>query len=149
MKKIVIFFTLFTCKLFSQAPQNFDWLIGNWQMQIKNGMIIENWKKQNDSSYVGFSGIVKSGDTIPSESIELKKIGGKWYFIPTTLNQNEGKPVSFELIYNMPQEFIVENLQHDFPTRINYRKFNNHLFASIEGKINSVFMKKNFDYQSE
>ena len=150
MKKICILFIICFLMIISttnaQVKNNFDWLIGNWKMSSSKGLIIEIWKKQNDSLYTGFSGFVKGKDTIPEEKVELKKVGADWFYIPTTLNQNEGNPVAFKIIFNKDKEFICENPIHDFPQRINYRLFNKNILASIEGKVKGVFKKRNYDY---
>lgn len=147
---VSLFSFLFSAILLkAQVRNNFDWLIGNWKTTKNKITIIESWKKENDSLYVGFSGYIKNKDTIPEETIELKKIGSDWNFIPTTANQNNGKPVSFRVILIQDKEFICENLQHDFPQRISYRLFGKNLFASIEGNINGVFKKSNFDYTKQ
>lgn len=130
----------------TQTKNNFDWLLGNWKMSSSKGLIIERWEKQNDSLYNGFSALVKQKDTIPEESIELKRVGNDWFFIPTTLHQNEGNPIVFKLIFNKNKEFICENIEHYFPQRINYRLFAKNLLASIEGKVNNEFKKTNYNY---
>lgn len=142
-------FLVSTTLLNAQVKNNFDWLIGNWKTSKKNIVIVESWRKENDSLYIGFSGFIKNNDTIPEETIELKRVGLDWTFIPTTVNQNAGNPISFRLILIQKEEFICENIQHDFPQRINYRLFKKNLLASIEGRINGVFKKSNFDYTKQ
>lgn len=153
MKKILLLLSINILLMFfktdAQEKVNFDWLLGYWKVNTSKGSIIENWKKQNDSLYIGFSGFVKNKDTIPEEKVELKKINSDWFYIPTTLNQNNGNPVSFKIIFHKNKEFICENPTHDFPQRINYRRFNKNLFASIEGKVKGIFKKVNYDYQQE
>lgn len=146
MKQILIFSLAILWGINSTAQTNFDWLLGSWKMPTNKGCIIESWKKQNDSLYIGFSGFVKGKDTIPEETVELKKVNEDWFYIPTTANQNDGKPVSFKVIFARTKEFICENLAHDFPQRINYRLFKKNLLASIEGKVDGVFKKVNYDY---
>lgn len=145
----MISFFIITLSIKAQRKNNFDWLLGNWKTNKKNVTIIEYWKKKNDSLYIGFSGYIKNRDTIPEETIELKKQGTNWFYIPTTANQNNGNPVAFRLILIQDREFICENLQHDFPQRISYRLFGKNLFASIEGNISGVFKKSNFDYTKQ
>lgn len=146
MKYILIALVFVSTSAQSQLKKNFDWLLGNWKMSTNKGGIIESWKKQNDSLYIGFSGFVKDRDTIPEEKVELKKINNDWFYIPTTLNQNNGNPVAFKIIFHKNKEFICENSEHDFPQRINYRLFGKNLLASIEGKTNGIFKKVNYDY---
>ena len=44
------------------------------------------------------------------------------------------KPVSFKLIRQSETDAVFENLSHDFPQRIIYRKEASGLFARIEGE---------------
>jgi hypothetical protein len=44
-------------------------------------------------------------------------------------------------------EFICENPSHDFPQRIAYRRIENDLFASIEGRKNNKYSKQNYDFK--
>ena len=141
---IAIFFVSTTAK--TQTKNNFDWLLGNWKVSSGKGFIIEKWAKQNDSLYIGVSGFVNNKDTIIEETVALKKINNEWFYIPTVAKQNGNKPVSFKLILINVGEFICENIQHDFPQRINYRLFNNNLLASIEGRVKGTFKKVNYDY---
>ena len=154
MKKIfilsIICFMIMIPRTNAQLKNNFDWLLGTWKINNSKNLIIETWKKQNDSLYIGFSGFVKAKDTIPEETVELKKVGMDWFYIPTTLNQNNGNPVLFKLIINKDKEFICENTEHDFPQRINYRLVGTAtLFASIEGKMKGKYKKINYDYVKE
>ncbi len=149
MKYLLLVFLLIPASAKTQTNKSFNWLIGNWKVKKNKGFIIETWKKQNDSLYIGFSGYVQAKDTIPEESIELKKIGANWFYIPTTLNQNEGNPILFKIILNKNKEFIAENKEHNFPQKICYRLFNRNLLASIEGNLIGVYKKVNYDYTKE
>ncbi len=149
MKYTLIALLLISVTVNAQSKNNFDWLLGNWKISTDKGFIIESWKKQNDSLYIGFSGFVKGKDTIPEENVELKKIGNDWFYIPTVSKQNDAKPILFKLIFDKGKEFICENIEHDFPQRINYRLFEKNLLASIEGKVKGAFKKVNYDYKPQ
>ena len=154
MKKIfllfIICFIIIVFKTNAQFNNNFNWLVGTWKINNSKGFIIETWKKQNDSLYIGYSGFIKGKDTIPEEMVELKKLGADWFYIPTTLNQNNGNAIPFKLIFSKDKEFICENPAHDFPQRINYRLVKTAtLFASIEGKSKGMYKKINYDYIKE
>lgn len=143
---VFFYFTILNSKSKAQPKGSFDWLLGVWHFKVEKGIILETWNKQNDSTYIGFSGLIQNLDTIPSEKIVLTKKLGKWYFTPYTLNQNNSNPIDFKIIFIGTEEFICENKKHDFPTRIQYRKNNNSLWASIEGISNRKFNKLNYDY---
>lgn len=150
MKELFSFvFLLAVCHL-STAQTNaasLNWIVGSWKINNGSTQIIEQWQQSNDSTYSGKSYHVKNNtDTIPQETIELAYRNGSWYYMPTVKDQNNGQPVLFKLIFVKGTEFICENTAHDFPQRIAYRRINNQLFASIEGKRNGKYSKQNFDF---
>ena len=149
MNKIIvssIIFILSTIVSFAQNSQNFDWLIGNWRVERPKETNLEVWEKKSNNRYTAKSFSIKNNDTSLFETIELIKSNEVWSYIVTTNNQNDNKPVSFELVFIGNKEFICLNLHHDFPTRIVYRLVDKTLFASIEGNINNKLRKVNFDY---
>jgi hypothetical protein len=153
MKKIlgcigfVLFFNSF---LFAQPSAQLKWIEGVWKVNTSRGIIMEEWKIINDSSFAGRSVFIRNGtDTIPQETIELNFRNGDWYYIPTVKSQNNNQPVPFKLIFLRGTEFISENPGHDFPQRIAYRRIGKSLYASIEGKRNGKYSKQNFDFAME
>lgn len=109
--------------------------------------MIEQWKQSNDSTFQGKSLFVKApGDSVLQESIELSLRKGEWSYNPTVVDQNNRQPVKFQIIFIGKGEFICENPAHDFPQRIAYRRIQNSLFASIEGKRKRKYAKVNFDF---
>ncbi len=143
---LLFVFTLVTAS-FSQKSEQLKWMVGTWKIQAGKNLIIEQWQIVNDSTLTGKSLFVRNGtDTIPQETIELAYRNGNWLYIPTVKDQNKAQPVSFKLIYQKGTEFISENPAHDFPQRIAYRRIQNQLFASIEGKKNANYGKQNFDF---
>lgn len=152
MQKIVFLLLMVMTGLSVSAQQtkNVQWMLGTWKINTPQGSIVEIWQPKNDSTLQGRSMFVKNNtDTVPQESIELAYRNGDWYYIPTVVNQNAGKPVSFKVIFMRGTEFISENPEHDFPQRIAYRRIKQSMFASIEGKRNGKFGKQNFDYTTE
>jgi hypothetical protein len=149
MKKIIALFTLIVLynSAYSQKSEALNWLTGTWTIQTKQGKIIEKWKILNDSTLVGKSLLVKAAnDSALQETLELSLRKGQWSYISTVQGQNNNQPVAFPLIFIKGTEFISENPTHDFPQRISYRRINNQLFASIEGKKNGRYGKQNFDF---
>jgi hypothetical protein len=154
MKRAV--YCLFTLLLlissnsFSQKSDQFQWLTGTWKIISANGSIVEQWKISNDSTLIGKSVFVRNGtDSIPQESVELAYRNGDWYYIPTVQGQNNNSPVKFKIILIKGTEFICENPIHDFPQRIAYRRINQQLFASIEGRKNGKYGKQNYDFSKD
>ena len=116
-------------------------------MNAGSGHVIEQWKQSNDSTFQGKSLFVKApGDSVLQESIELSLRKGEWSYNPTVVDQNNRQPVKFQVIFIGKGEFICENPVHDFPQRISYRRIQNSLSASIEGKRKGKYAKVNFDF---
>lgn len=112
-----------------------------------NTIIYELWTKQNDTTYTAKSFTVNKTDTTFDETVELKKQNDNWFYIVTTTQQNNQKPVAFKLIFIGKNEFIATNPKHDFPQRIAYRLIENKmLYASIEGQMNKKYKKGNYDF---
>lgn len=150
MNKFLLPFLIISISTAAQKTEQVKWLTGMWKINTGKGVIVEEWKLLNDSTLTGKSYFIQnSTDTIPQETIELSFRNGDWYYIPTVKNQNNAQPVPFRIIFLRGTEFISENPAHDFPQRIAYRRMNNQLFASIEGRKKGRYSKQNFDFKSE
>jgi hypothetical protein len=113
--------------------------MGRWVNKSKEGLLIENWEKTNDSLYNGESYFVIAGDTLFSEKISLEQKGGDVYYIPVVRNQNNGKAVPFRMTLGDSTQMIFENKEHDFPQKIIYRKISkDSIVAEIYGTTNGV-----------
>ncbi len=110
------------------------WLLGNWGNTSAEGVLSESWEKTNDSVYKGESYFVVKNDTVFSESIQLEETNGKLVYVVTVPDQNDAKPVRFEMTSINNNSFVFENLQHDYPNKIVYTKItNDSLVAKIFG----------------
>jgi hypothetical protein len=133
--------------LYSQTNNPFGWLNGIWKLELGKNEIVETWQVLNDSVMLGKSYFVQhKKDSSLEETVELIKKNNSWFYIPTTVNQNNGNSIAFEIIFHKQHEFIAVNAQHDYPQRIVYRLIGQNLYASIEGEKNKKYSKKNFDY---
>lgn len=150
MQKKILYlvpFILYAAVLQAQNSGPFSWLEGNWRINTGKGILVESWKRINDSTLSGASFFIRGGkDTIPQETIELSLRNGNWNYIPVAKGQNNDQPVVFVVIFQKGTEFIAENKAHDFPQRIVYRRIKDGLYASIEGSKNGKYNKQNFDF---
>ena len=104
---------------------SFNWILGNWYMQKKSGLITESWQKSNDSTFNGNSYLIKTtGEKMLLENIELVYRQQQLLYIPTTANQNNQQPVRFTITSHTNESFTAENPEHDFPKRITYTMIN-------------------------
>ena len=124
------------------------WMLGEWQREGKNAVVIESWIKTDDFRYEGKSIKIQNEDTTVLELLQLKQIGDDIFYI-ADVKQNSA-PVKFKLISQTDFSAVFENKDHDFPQQISYQLNNNDLKATIsgpgkDGKIKSIdfnFKKK-------
>ena len=122
-----------------------SWLMGDWKNQSEEGLSMEIWKKENDSTFSGISFFVVGKDTVSSESISLTEINNELFYIPVVKDQNEGKPVPFKMTGSTGEQLVFENPEHDFPQMIRYRKIaEDSLVAEISGVRNGETAKRSF-----
>lgn len=115
--------------------ENMSWLIGNWENKIDEGLLTETWTKENDSTFSGTTYfIINKKDTVHSETILLKQLNNQLIYSPTVKGQNNDEPVDFKLSSESENTFTFENLKHDYPQKIVYKKVNEtNLVATISG----------------
>ena len=122
-----------------------EWLIGSWENVLEERELYEVWTKVNDSLLTAISFMMVYGDTVFSETMLLEQINNDLLLTPTTMNQNDGNPVTFKLISSENEKFIFENKEHDFPQRIVYSNPQpDSLYAYIEGEENGQYHKIDF-----
>ncbi len=109
-----------------------DFLIGTWKMEGKENY--ESWKKL-DNKFEGESYKIENGLKKVTETIEIKLEKLRIIYTPTVFDQNEGKGIPFQLKVLEDNLYSFENLEHDFPKKIQYKILDNKkLFVSVLGK---------------
>ncbi|MBK1896758.1 DUF6265 family protein [Chryseobacterium paridis] len=126
-----------------------EWLIGTWINKTPKGDIYETWTKKSSSEFQGKSYYLKEKDTVILESVQLVEKEQKLYYIVSVSGQNKELPVSFASNKNPdPSHLIFENLQHDFPQIISYKKISaDALIAEISATKNGKIKKMTFPMQ--
>lgn len=122
-------------KIEEETTHVFDFLIGKWfRTNDENGkQTFENWKKLNDSTYIGHSYTLTGKDTIWQENTVLSPVGGTWYY--QVKLQNEKTSTDFQVVEEGNSSFACENKQNEFPKTIRYWKSGENLQAEIsDGK---------------
>ncbi len=122
----------------------FDLMTGTWIADYDSTKYIESWTAMSDSLFVSTGCMLQGTDTLFSESVEVKRINGKFFYIPTVKDQNKGEPVSFEVKSLTDTSFVAENLQHDFPQRISYTLKGDSVIAFIEGETKNKEMRREY-----
>ncbi len=123
-------------------------LLGSWERDKNSGQSHEVWAKISDTKLKGISYKISANDTLKLEEVILELKKGQIHFTVHTEGQNQGKPVLFKLKNIKANTFIFENLQHDFPQRIQYTMPTaDKLLASIEGKTQGKMQKVDFNFK--
>lgn len=94
-------------------------LEGTWQVEGKQQF--EKWEvKGNELIGIGYQLI--DGKQKVLEHLAIKEIEGKLVYQATVFNQNQGATISFPLNESISGYYSFENLEHDFPKKIQYQK---------------------------
>jgi hypothetical protein len=108
------------------------WLAGCWEMHRGTRTSFEMWMPPAGGLMLGASRTVSAGEVVEFERMQLAEQGGKLVYTALPSGQAEA---SFTSVAVSDEGFTVENLQHDFPQRIIYRRHGaDSLVARIEGR---------------
>lgn len=124
--------------------KSLEWMLGKWQSNTEEGILYEEWKKVNDSTYTGHAyAITPEGDTTFSETALISEINGT---ITYSVTVNDESSTDFALVDNQ-ERAVFENVDHDFPQRIIYQKLaKDSLFARIEGTVDGEDQFEEYRY---
>lgn len=128
------------------SMEPFHWLLGDWQMERKSGVMTESWGRVNDSSFEGKSYMTsKEGVQKVLEEMQLICRQKTYYFISAVPGQNKELPVSFTVNDFSDKHFLAENPAHDFPRRIKYELIKqDSLHAWIDGGLSNTEQRVDF-----
>jgi hypothetical protein len=144
MKKLIFVLCLgFTAsKAQVSGDTTFNWLMGKWEAQTKDGKFFEYWSKA-DCMLEAQGGELVKKDTVFKEYLTLTKIKNYWCYIPVVGKQ---APIAFALKEHNNRVFTFENKEHDFPQQIIYEYIDkDHFKARVEGKIDGKPVKELYD----
>lgn len=158
MKRIYLYsLILFLASFYSnvkaqkKSSKTFSFVLGSWEMQTPKGKIVEQWIQGADKIMKGKSYRISiKGDSILTETLQIRKTGKDVFYCSTVAHQNEGKEVCFKLVSTKDRIYIFENAAHDFPQRIVYQNLGkNEMLAWIEGELNGKSRKSEFRYKRQ
>ena len=99
-----------------------DFIIGTWKIEGKEQY--ENWELSNNKELIGCSYKFKDSQKIITETLSIKILENTVIFEATVPDQNEGKTIPFTLNNEIKDYLSFENIDHDFPKKIQYKKIN-------------------------
>jgi hypothetical protein len=110
------------------------WLAGCWELRAGARVTTEMWMDPAGGLMLGASRTVVRDTAREHESLTLRMREGKLTYTATPVRQSE---THFAAIHVSDTALVFENLQHDFPQRIIYRKRGaDSVVARIEGPRN-------------
>jgi hypothetical protein len=120
-----------------------DFMVGTWKMENKEQY--EVWEKSYNNELAGYSYRIKNDQKSITETLSIKLIGDQIVYEATVPDQNEGKTIGFTLNDEMQTYLSFENLQHDFPKKIQYKKISeNEIEVTVLGDAGKGFSYTQF-----
>jgi hypothetical protein len=107
------------------------WLAGAWSSASKRGWVEERWAPARGGVMLGTSLSGKGGKANAFEFMRLTQDGDGG--ISLWASPGGRAPTRFKLSASSASKAVFENSQHDFPTRIEYRREGRALIATISG----------------
>jgi hypothetical protein len=121
------------------------WLSGCWQFERDGRRVREQWMPPDGGALLGMSRTVKDGAVLEFEFVRIETRDGVLHYVAKPSGQAEA---AFALARSGPEELLFENLQHDFPQRIGYRRQSKDaLLAWVEATRNGRERRLEFPYQ--
>lgn len=127
------------------APTTADlgFMAGCWQLQRNGRLVEEHWLAPAGGMLLGVSRTVAGGKTVEYEFLQIQDRPEGLVYTARPSGQAEA---SFTASSRTADEIVFENLAHDFPQRIRYRRGADTLHARIEGTANGQTRGVDYPY---
>jgi hypothetical protein len=121
------------------------WIAGHWSVESRGRTIEEHWMRPAGKTMIGMGRTVRGDKTVEFEYLQIRMEGEDLVY---AAQPNGGSPTQFRLVRSGPGEAVFENLKHDFPQRIIYRKQpDGSVHARIEGEADGKVRAVDFPYR--
>jgi len=125
--------------------QRLAWLQGCWELESPDGIIEEHWMAPLGKSMVGTSRTVGSDSLVAFEVMVIREKDEGFVLEAHPSGQ---QAAIFHSKAGLDSAVVFENLDHDFPQRIGYRRSSpDSLYAWIEGTMNGEVGRLEFLYR--
>jgi hypothetical protein len=125
--------------------QRVAWLQGCWETSTSQITIEEQWMTPRGTNMVGMSRTVRGDALAAYEFLIVREVGEQLEYESHPSGQSTAKFLSVTVT---DAQVLFENLQHDFPQRIGYRREGtNALVAWIEGTEKGQARRIDFPYR--
>jgi hypothetical protein len=121
------------------------WLAGCWLQQVTGGTIEEHWTAPGGGAMLGMGRTIKSGRMTAYEFLRIAVVDGRLAYVAEPSGQ---AAATFPLKSMTAAEVVFEDLGHDFPQRVIYRREGaDRLNARVEGMIGGRERAETFAYR--
>ena len=128
----------------SSDVERLSWLAGCWTQPRTNGLVEEHWMTPRGGSMLGMSRTVVGGKMVEYEFLRIAVVGGTLAYVAKPSGQAEA---TFPVKSIDDGAVVFENLAHDFPQRIIYRRTpDGAVTARIEGTVKGEARGRDFPY---
>lgn len=111
----------------STPAPDLAWMAGDWKLCAGKNVIEEHWLGPADGLMVGVN-LTRTAKRASFEHLRVAATPEGWAYVASP----DGRPVTtFPIKSTGPSEVVFENLKHDFPKRITYRRDGEALVAQI------------------
>jgi len=147
MRSLVLFALL---ALTSQAPtpassiDDVAWLTGCWEYTSGSRSIEEHWLPPRGRTMMNAGRTVQGDKLVEFETVIIREQDGRLAYDAHPSGQASAVFVSQRI---GDREIVFENLQHDFPQRVGYKRDGDSLLAWIEGARNGQTRRIEFPYR--
>lgn len=120
------------------------WMAGSWSTDSKGVTTREAWLDPMDGTMTGVGQSNRPGKPARSEfmTISVTPVG-----LTFTAYIQGQPPTAFVAVPSDPESVVFENLAHDFPQRVMYRRCGQDLCAGIEGVIDGKPRTEHWTYR--
>jgi len=107
-------------------------MIGTWKIEGEDQY--EVWETNKNKELIGYSYKFENNEKSLTETLSIKEIDNQTFYEATVPDQNDGKTIRFTLNNDIKAYLSFENLEHDFPKKIQYRRINdNEIEVTVSG----------------
>jgi uncharacterized protein DUF6265 len=129
----------------AQAPtiERLQWLQGCWRIESGQRIVEEQWMTPRGGTMLGMARTVNAGKLVEYELVVIRELDGRFAYEA----HPSGQPSAVFPSREVGESAIVfENLEHDFPQRVGYRRDGSSLTAWIEGTVSGKLRRVEFPY---
>lgn len=113
--------------LLSTAAPDLSWMAGDWKTCAGKAVVEEHWLGPADGLMVGVN-LTRSPKRASFEHLRVAATSEGWAYLASP---GGGPVTAFPVKSSSANEVVFENLKHDFPKRITYRRDGEALVAQI------------------